>query len=364
MSIDLVLPIAGESSRYPDTRPKWLLTHPSGNLMLTESIRGLNPGQFNKIIIIGLEKHEDKYGYSESLYEELQENYNFPVEDIDLILLKKETTSESETIYKGLSRAGKQSGPMLVKDSDNYFEMRWSDLSDRNLVAIASLYDFDSIDPGNKSYIAFGENETVVNIAEKEIISPWFCVGAYGFNKTEHFLEYFEKISQKNIKGELYVSHIIYKMLQEGKLFFGTKVDRYTDWGTLEDWKSYRQNHVTLFVDIDGVLVKNSSKHFDPKWGETGGISPNIEALQDIFETGKSYILLTTSRTEEYREKTKAQLNDLNIPYNQLIMGLPHSKRVLINDYSNTNGYPSALSINLSRDKENLKEKLASLIDH
>ena len=92
------------------------------------------------------------------------------------------------------------------------------------------------------------------------------------------------------------------------------------------------------------------------------GIEP--EALQDIFETGKSYILLTTSRTEEYREKTKAQLNDLNIPYNQLIMGLPHSKRVLINDYSNTNGYPSALSINLSRDKENLKEKLASLIDH
>ena len=47
----LVLPIAGQSSRYPDVRPKYLLVHPNGNLMITEAIRGLDLFQFDKILL-------------------------------------------------------------------------------------------------------------------------------------------------------------------------------------------------------------------------------------------------------------------------------------------------------------------------
>ena len=34
----LLLPIAGRSSRFPNMKPKWLLTHPNGNFMIDESI--------------------------------------------------------------------------------------------------------------------------------------------------------------------------------------------------------------------------------------------------------------------------------------------------------------------------------------
>ena len=39
----LIIPMAGQSSRFPDTRPKWMLTHPmSGDLMCVESLKGIN----------------------------------------------------------------------------------------------------------------------------------------------------------------------------------------------------------------------------------------------------------------------------------------------------------------------------------
>ena len=46
----LILPVAGEFSRYPGTRPKWLLTMPSGKLMIEESVSKINCKLFRKIL--------------------------------------------------------------------------------------------------------------------------------------------------------------------------------------------------------------------------------------------------------------------------------------------------------------------------
>ena len=46
----LIVPMAGQSSRFPNTRPKWMLTHPATNrFMVTESISGINLDFFDKI---------------------------------------------------------------------------------------------------------------------------------------------------------------------------------------------------------------------------------------------------------------------------------------------------------------------------
>ena len=39
--MNVILPVAGKSSRFPNVRPKWLLTNPNGNLMVVDSIIGL-----------------------------------------------------------------------------------------------------------------------------------------------------------------------------------------------------------------------------------------------------------------------------------------------------------------------------------
>ena len=35
---NLILPVAGQSSRYPNMRPKWLITMPDGKLMIEKSV--------------------------------------------------------------------------------------------------------------------------------------------------------------------------------------------------------------------------------------------------------------------------------------------------------------------------------------
>ena len=69
-------------------------------------------------------------------------------------------------------------------------------------------------------------------------------------------------------------------------------------------------------------------------------------------------IILTTSRPERYRDVTLQELQDKGIEYDQVIMGLPHSRRVLINDFAKSNPYPSATAINMPRNKNDLKELL------
>ena len=58
---NLILPVAGLSSRYPNMRPKWLLTMPDGKLMIEKSITGLEINKFNKVYVVVLKEHLTKY---------------------------------------------------------------------------------------------------------------------------------------------------------------------------------------------------------------------------------------------------------------------------------------------------------------
>ena len=50
--MNLIVPIAGKSSRYPNVKPKWMLEHPNGKFMAIQSIAGLDLLKFNRIIFM------------------------------------------------------------------------------------------------------------------------------------------------------------------------------------------------------------------------------------------------------------------------------------------------------------------------
>ena len=55
--------MAGQSSRFPNSRPKWMLSHPvSKTYMVLESISGINLDFFDKIIFVVLKEQIEKYG--------------------------------------------------------------------------------------------------------------------------------------------------------------------------------------------------------------------------------------------------------------------------------------------------------------
>ncbi|MBZ7939778.1 hypothetical protein H2277_08365, partial [Campylobacter sp. W0014] len=347
--MNLILPVAGKSSRFPNMKPKWLLTHPNGNLMIIEAIKGLPLSQFKTIYVICLKEHSDKYNLKNILIQQ------FDVlkckDKLKLIMLDQETKSQPETVYKGIKKAN-ITGQIYIKDSDNFFiEENFTG----NFISTFDLNEMDLINAKNKSYVCLDEQNIVVNIIEKKIISSMFNVGGYGFEEAEVFCNFFEKLKDFN---NLYISHIIYSMMLEGIVFRASKVKDYIDWGTIEEWNRFKDNFATLFVDIDGTLVHSSSEFFSPMWGETLKIKENVDILNRLYDTGRINIVLTTSRSLSYERVTKDQLKREGIKYHQIIFGLYHAKRIIINDYASTNPYKSCDCVNLKRDSNELKDML------
>jgi hypothetical protein len=352
---NLVIPIGGNSSRFPTTKPKYLLTHPLGNLMITESIRGIKPHTFDKVIIIGIEFYENQFKFKDAIIKEFEENLGIKKENI-LFPLIKSTNNQPETVYNGIKDLNLE-GSILIKDCDNYFEL--NEIGEHNLICVGDLHKLGQINASNKSYVNIGNKNTIVNIVEKEVIGNLFSCGGYGFESAKVFCDYYEKLASNE---NLYLSHVIYKMILDGYTFIAEETLNYIDWGTMEDWTNYIRQFKTIFVDLDGVLVENSSKHFNPKWGDTKEIPYNVRIINNLFTSKKANIVITTSRSDKCRIETINQLDKLGIKYHTLLMGLPHSQRILINDYYLTNPYPTAIAINLRRNSTELGDKIKRLL--
>ena len=348
----LIVPMAGRSSRFPNMRPKWMLTHPMTNrFMVTESILGLNLDFFDNIWFICLQEHEDKYQFMKGLVSELDEVGLRSKSNI--VLLPEQTDSQSETVYTFLS-GQELEGFVFIKDSDGFYRC---DVEERNQVAYFDLNDMDDINARTKSYIELDVNNVITNIVEKKVVSSTFSSGGYGFADAKEFCKTFEKL--QDMDGECYISHIIFEMMLSGSTFYGTKTTDFKDWGTLDAWNKYKSQYKCLFVDIDGTLVTNSSIHFPPYVGSGDPLEDNIELLDDLHQQGKVKIILTTSRPERLRQLTLMELQTKGIPYDELIMGLPHCQRIVINDFARSNPYPSCSAINIPRNENNLKDFLS-----
>jgi hypothetical protein len=349
---NLIIPMAGKSSRFPNMRPKWMLTHPMTNrFMGIESILGLNHEFFDNIYYVCLSEHEKKYNFFDGFIFELEE---LGIRSkVKILFLDEQTLSQSETVYQAIKVGGIE-GFIFIKDSDGYYECNIDDQN--NQVAFFDLNDMDDINARTKSYIEFDINGLISNIIEKKVISSTFSVGGYGFESANEFCKIYETL--KDAEEECYVSHIIFEMILSGSSFCGLKTKNFKDWGTLDAWNKYKSQYRCLFVDIDGTLVSNSSVHFPPYVGTGDPLNANISLLRSLYDSGKVKIILTTSRPERLKELTISEMMKYNIPYDTLVMGLPHCKRVIINDFAKSNPYPSCESINISRNSDNLNDFL------
>ena len=352
MHSTLIVPCAGRSSRFPNNRPKWSLTHPNGNLMLTESLLGLELNKYKEIIFIfissDLSKNNLKNGIKEAI-KKLNVKYR-------LVILNKRTKSQSETVAKAIKKL-KIKGSILIKDSDGFFEGK---ASKDDVVYVSTLNEVGRIHASNKSFVDPDTNGFLKTIVEKEVISNYFCCGGYGFSDASDFLKTFNKLTKNiSLKGELYISHIIYQQILDGKRFKIKKTSNYKDWGTAEEWQKYTSLYKTIFIDLDGVLVENSGEFVGKLWGTTKSLQNNVEFLNKLYNSNKVKIIITTSRKKSFKKQTINQLKKYNIKYHEIIFDLMHAQRILINDFATSNPFPSAKEVNLPRNSDNLKDYLS-----
>lgn len=337
----LVLPVAGKSSRFPGMRPKWLLTMPDGKLMIEKAVEGLCLEAFNRIIIVCLKEHLEKYSSRQMLTESFSKTTGIIPE---IVALEDVTSSQSETIYNAI-KVAEIRGALFIKDCDNVFICN---PKPKNMVATIDLNSVELIDAKNKSYVEVDSLGVVSNIVEKQVISNFFCCGGYSFESSDDFIQAYNSIKSD---GETYISHVIYEMLLNGHEFDMLNADSYIDWGTLREYRHYCKKHITVFCDVDGVLLKNGSKFSENGW-KTEGIEKNLRKLADLKNKGFLYLVLTSSRPESEIDYTREELKKFGVEVDRFIFDLPHTRRYLVNDFSATNPYPSAVSINIQRDSD------------
>jgi hypothetical protein len=356
MSI-LIIPMAGKSSRFPHTKPKWMLTHPSTkNFVGVESIKGLNLNIFDKIYFITLEKYENQFSFLKGFKQCLKVNNLY--DNSEIVLLPRATKSQPDTVAKVFDKHKKDTS-FLIKDSDNYIDMENESIF--NSVGYFDLNDLNLTNPSSKSYLQLDSEKNIINIVEKKVISNIFSIGAYGFNSSKEFTSNLDEIKNNRSldkRNEIYTSHIIYNMILKGSIFKGIKATQFIDWGDISSWERFKNDYSTIFCDIDGTLVKNSSENFPPYIGQAEPLNENIKALNKLKHEKKAYIVLTTSRKEKHRELTIKEMKKHKVLFDKLIMDLPHSKRIIINDFSSSNSYPTSEAINIKRDEDKLNEYL------
>lgn len=337
--MEIIVPAAGLSSRFPNMKPKYLLYDYKHDMMLKNSIRQFIR-QYNVTIGI-LKEHDDKFHAKEFI------DYNFG-DNVKVVILNEPTKGPAATVAQIIQQANIK-GEILIKDCDSFFD---HEVRDGNYICVSKISEHEVLKKlSSKSFVVSNEQNIITNIIEKQVVSDTFCVGAYKFDSAEEFTKAYNDISI--YEGEIYVSDVIGRMIDLGHIFTEQKVSNYVDVGTSSDWFEYN-NKPVIFCDIDGTIIKAQSRvganNFDD---DPIPLTKNISRLLEMQKNGAQFIF-TTARNKSLENRTRKVLNDLGFVNYELIMSLLNSKRILINDYNDANPYPRAEAINIRRDSDNL----------
>lgn len=343
--LTLIMPCAGKSSRFPNMKPKWMLTHPDGKLMIEKALDGFDQSVFDRIIITIVKPQVDKYEA------DLVLRQVFSNSKIEICILDDFTKSASETIVKTLDKMNVK-GAFIIKDSDNFVKFELPKSINNRIVAYDLMKHPDVTNIPGKSFLISERAGEVGDIVEKRVVSNLICLGVYEFKSSESFIRAYNELKKQSFSGEMFVSQVIsYMIKQENESFYIIEATNYSDWGTLREWRQVQKNCSTYFIDVDGVLLRNSGRYGSFNWSNNESIlEDNCLLIKELQDQG-AQIIITTARTEEFRPKLVELLESQGIYPYAILMGLNHSTRVLVNDFAPTNPYPSGVAISFPRNE-------------
>ena len=162
---------------------------------------------------------------------------------------------------------------------------------------------------------------------------------------------YFKKLIKEdlNIDNFKNVSEIIKSITEHGQKVKLIPVKEAEFFGDPERLTNLyiSKNSNTIFCDLDGTIIKHENIPDYTKGFEL--LEGSLEKVNE-WRKNNSFIVLTTSRDEQFRSEMEKMLKDANITYEYLVMGLPPGPRYLINDKKPYSDKKMADSFEVIRD--------------
>lgn len=341
----LIIPCAGRSSRFPNMKPKWMLCYPDGKIMVKKALEGMDISEYDRIIITILQEHVVEFDADKILYKA------FCFEDdsrYELCVLEEPTSCQAETVYLTLLNCNVQ-GAFSVKDSDNYIKCNLLDKLDFVVGINLTVFPKEVRRLAAKSFLVMNEQNIIIDIIEKKIVSENISVGLYGFRDVSLFVDTYLYLQSVNTqKYEIYISHIIAYLLGSGESVYEyIEAQDYEDWGTLDDWNLVLNEKSTLIINIDNILFKSEENY--KRYLDIENQRPrkdNLAFLKNFTEKGGQIIALTSRHEEERLEVINSLLQE-GVCVHALIMDCYLSHEILVNSYGNDLPYPGCEHINI-----------------
>lgn len=217
----LIVPIAANNSEYAHKLPQPFRFDDEGTMLCVKAITGLPMEEIKDIYFVILREHDERFMLSEQLSMQFRKQR---LNNAHVSVLDKQTKSQAETVARAIELNGIQ-GLVFIKDADCFFST--DEILPQNGVAIYPLENLPIVDPQHKSYVAVDDMFYVTNIIEKRVVSHFFSAGGYCFEDAQEFCRYYERLKDYS---PLYLSHIIYTMLLDKKIFRPILIDDYQDW--------------------------------------------------------------------------------------------------------------------------------------
>ena len=146
----------------------------------------------------------------------------------EVVVAKRSGVSrgQAETAFDALMHAD-PSEPLWIYNIDTCVRpdaMRPQDLG----TAVGCIPVFRCSEP-NMSFVRYGADDDVIEVAEKRPISDWATVGLYGFSSAACFAKYYEEAYDRErirlMQGERYVAPIYELMLIEGRRLVAPRLE-------------------------------------------------------------------------------------------------------------------------------------------
>jgi hydroxymethylpyrimidine pyrophosphatase-like HAD family hydrolase len=320
MKISVIFPIAGLGSRFGYQFKPFILATDYTFIELAKQPFELlkNYNYEPEYYFIYRKSQEDSYNVARKLHE------LFP-NDIIHCLIIKDTDGPLQTIQEAIKNY-KISGIAFVCDCDHAINI------EPMIKNIDLLQHYNILIPTwnitEKDFKLFGKvklnhKNEIIDFCEKEVMNisdendiVKGLLGCYLFKDISLVSKYpnYENIS--NMLKQMHNEKQPLITIQINKAdFFGTPK-------TLEEFRFKRAQKYTLFIDIDGTLIHQTTQQVLPG---------TIDKLNYWRSLGYS-IILTTAKESNKRNELDKLLKECGIEYDDIIMNLSPGPRYIIND--------------------------------
>ncbi len=309
--MEIIIPCAGKSERYPNTLPKYLLKMNDGRFMFQlVSDEYIKKGL--KVTFILLKEHIKYFDAKNIISQTLNSK------KINISILNKITKGPAETVYSYVKKINK---PIMIQDCDSFFKTKIVPKNKIDVIDLRTHPELSNI--SSKSFVFIDSNNIVKDIFEKQVVSNYVCCGGYSFESSKIYSSSFKKISNMKYK-EVFVSHVIKDCLSTN-IFNSQVVTDYFDIGTLQEFKQYKYQGRMIFVDFNDVVLGNSNKIN----------KENLDYFLKIQKNNNVKFIFLTSFNKLQISKYIKQLNKNGMKNFSFIDSVPYAPKEFYINYYN-----------------------------